>query len=241
MSLWQAGDVGERLRVGDLDVRVEVVPSRTSVRLTVERDATVTARVPPGLDEAVLTKLIRERSQWLYSKLAAREADVTAQPVKEFVDGEGFRYLGRNHRLLLTDEGARVRLARGRLLLPRHLLPDATGALVRWYREAGRRWLPPRVAEWSRRMGLEAPALSVRSLGYRWGSCGTTGTLNFHWAVMQLPVELVDHVIVHELAHLLHRGHTPAFWRTVGLTQLGAEQLREALREAGASLWLPHS
>ncbi|WP_018654156.1 M48 family metallopeptidase [Actinomadura flavalba] len=230
--------MGERLTVGDLDVRVEIVPSRRTVRLTVERDATVTAQVPAPIDPDVLTKVIRDRSQWLYGKLAAREADADARPRKEFVNGEGFRYLGRNHRLELTDDSAHdVRLVHGRLLLLRTARP--TEALVAWYRRAGQRWLPPRAAAWARTMGLEPPRIAVRPLGYRWGSCGTGGTLNFHWAVMQLPADLVDHVIVHELVHLVHRGHTPAFWRTVELAQPGAEHRRKLLRDAGASLWLP--
>jgi predicted metal-dependent hydrolase len=53
----------------------------------------------------------------------------------------------------------------------------------------------------------------VTDLGFRWGSCGNSGTLRFNWHLIQLPVRLVDYVLVHELVHLHERNHTSEFWR----------------------------
>ena len=58
-------------------------------------------------------------------------------------------------------------------------------------------------------MGVQPGDLDVRDLGYRWGSLGKNDRLNIHWAAMQLPVSLVDYVIVHELAHIGQPRHTP--------------------------------
>jgi predicted metal-dependent hydrolase len=52
----------------------------------------------------------------------------------------------------------------------------------------------------------------VRDLGYRWGSCGRNGTLYFNWRVLQLPVSVIDYVVVHELCHLVEPNHGLAFW-----------------------------
>jgi len=64
-------------------------------------------------------------------------------------------------------------------------------------------------------MGVSPTSVTLRELGYRWGSCGTSGSLNFHWASILLPPSIVEYIIVHELAHLTHRNHTPEFWATV--------------------------
>jgi predicted metal-dependent hydrolase len=229
-----------RLRVADLEIRVEVTPSRASVRLTVERDATVTARVPPTVDVAALTRVIEDKSQWLHEKLATRRAEAEARPDKRLRSGESFGYLGRNYRLKLIDDGPDdVRLIRGRLLLRRDRQQEAAQQLAAWYRRGGEHWLPQRLAGWARSMGIADPPLKVRPLGYRWGSCSPDGTVNIHWATMQLPVDLVDYVLVHELAHLAYPGHTAAFWRTVEMALPGAMRRRERLRTAGARLWLP--
>lgn len=65
-----------------------------------------------------------------------------------------------------------------------------------------------RMRPWANRMGVDITSLDVRDLSYRWGSLGTTGRINIHWAAMQLPVSLVGYVLVHELADTHERNHT---------------------------------
>ena len=105
-----------------------------SIRLTVERDATLTAVDPAETDVETLVKVIKAKRQWLYGKLRERAEVGQAGPPREYVTGEGFPYLGRSYRLLLVDEAAQpVRLIRGRLELRRDDVPDAPRHLVRWY------------------------------------------------------------------------------------------------------------
>ena len=87
--------------------------------------------------------------------------------------------------------------------------------MIRWYRQRALGWLPRRIRPWAQRMDLTHGDLDIRDLGYRWGSLGKNDRLNIHWAAMQLPVSLLDYVIVHELAHIGQPRHTPAFWATV--------------------------
>ncbi|MGH4017733.1 MAG: M48 family metallopeptidase [Pseudonocardiaceae bacterium] len=228
------------VRVGDLDIDVVVVPRRRGVRLTVERDARITATVPAGLDTARLAAAVKARHGWIYDKLEQRAHDVAARPVKEFVTGEGFHYLGRGYRLKLVDDApAPVRLIHGRLQLRCDRLDRAEDDLIDWYRERGQAWLPRRAEPWADRMRAPLDAITVRKLGYRWGSCSRNGGVNIHWATMQLPAALVDYVLVHELAHLHHHDHSTQFWRTVERAMPDFARRRDQLRRAGATLWLP--
>jgi predicted metal-dependent hydrolase len=63
---------------------------------------------------------------------------------------------------------------------------------------------------WATRIGVEPKGIEVRDLGFRWGSCGKAGSVNFHWTTILLPAGGVDYVIVHELAHLIEPNHTQA-------------------------------
>ncbi|MEV0974985.1 M48 family metallopeptidase [Microtetraspora glauca] len=223
------------LHVGELRIAVSVSDRRKSVRLTVERDASVTAVVPPGISKNELTRMVEAKRPWLYGKLAEKRDLGENPPEKEYVSGEGFLYLGRSYRLRIVDSGD-VRLSRGRLELA-----EGGGArdLVRWYRRVGDPWLRRRVQPWVSRMGTEMTGLRVRPLGYRWGSCSQDGQVNIHWATMQLSPTLIDYVLVHELAHLRRPDHGPEFWRIVERTMPGYEDCRERLRRAGNDLWLP--
>ena len=109
---------------------------------------------------------------------------------------------------------------------------------MRWYTARGRQWLPGRVRRWSARMGLNPTGLDVRDLGYRWGSLSPNGRLNIHWATLQLAPSLIDYVLVHELAHIVHPQHTSAFWAAVERAMPDHERRKNDLTVAGARLWL---
>lgn len=228
------------VRVGDLDVHVRVSDYRRTVRLTVERDAVVTALVPPRLDRDELVKLIEAKRKWLYSKLAERQELGERRPQREYVSGEGFPYLGRGYRLLIVDDApTSVRLIRGRLELRRDCLDDPVRHLVRWYRDTGQPWLHRRLDHWAPRFSVDVTELRVLPLGYRWGSCSPDGKVNIHWASLQLPPDLIDYVLVHELAHLHRHDHAPEFWQIVGRAMPDYELRRDRLRRQGPDLWLP--
>lgn len=231
------------LRVGDLDVTVQVSDRRRTIRLTVERDATLTATIPPGTAAAELTKAIKGKRQWLYGKLRERADIGRLRPPRLYVTGEGFPYLGRSYRLLLVDDAPQaVRLYRGRLELRRRDAADgAARHLARWYRQLGEPWLRKRIAPWAQRMNVEVTALRVLPLGYRWGSCSPDGKVNIHWAAMQPPPDLVDYVLVHELAHLCRHNHGPEFWRIVEFAMPDYHLRRDRLRRLGPDLWLPET
>jgi predicted metal-dependent hydrolase len=230
------------VRFGDLEIHVRVSDRRRTIGLTVERDATVTAVIPPATDETKLAKVITAKRPWLYAKLRERAAFGEPRPPREYVTGEGFLYLGRSYRLLLVEEAPRpVRLNRGRLELRRDSVNDAAHHLSRWYRQLGEAWLRRRIASWSGRMGVEITTFRVLPLGYRWGSCTQDGKVNIHWATMQLPPDLVDYVLVHELAHLRHPDHSHAFWRLVERSMPDYSNRRDRLRCLGPDLWLPRA
>jgi hypothetical protein len=228
------------MRVGDLDIHVRVSDQRRTIRLTIERDATITAVIPPATDEANLAKIITAKRPWLYAKLRERAALGEPRPPREYVTGEGFPYLGRSYRLLIVAEAPRpVRLNRGRLELRRDSVEDAPRHLARWYRQVGEPWLRRRTPPWAARIGVEVIALRILPLGYRWGSCTRDGKVNIHWATMQLSPDLVDYVLVHELAHLRRPDHSSEFWRVVERAMPDYSTCRDRLRRMGPNLWLP--
>jgi predicted metal-dependent hydrolase len=114
---------------------------------------------------------------------------------------------------------------------------DAT-ALTRlvedWYRRQAECHIRERVDHWSRTMGLQASALQIRAQRRRWGSCSPSGALRFNWRLVMAPPELVDYVVVHELVHLRHLNHSPAFHQEVARWLPEAKALRARLRAEGA-------
>jgi predicted metal-dependent hydrolase len=228
----------DRMMIAGLEFTVRTSANRRTVGITVDRDGSLLLHAPHGCSEPVLQAWAHGKRTWVYRKLAEKDLLLAPPAHKQFVSGEGFDYLGRRYRLLLVDDGTGVRLDRGRLRLPRALVPDAANEVIGWYRARARQWLPARIRPWANRMGAQPTGLDVRDLGYRWGSLGKGGRLNLHWAAMQLPATLVDYVIVHELAHLTHPNHTPEFWSSTSRAMPDYESRKARLAHAGSRLWL---
>lgn len=228
------GEASERLVVDDLVFEVRRSDRRKTLEITVDRGGELLLTTPPGVGDADMTAFVNEKRFWIYTKIAEKEARQQPVAAKEFVSGEGLPYLGRSYRLLLVDrQEAPLKLEGGRFKLRRELAPQGREVFIRWCSEHAAPWLERRVAGWAPRMGVEPKGVEVRDLGFRWGSCGKAGRVNFHWATIMLPPSVIDYVIVHELAHLIETHHTPEFWRRVARALPEYEQRKTWLAEHG--------
>ena len=71
--------------------------------------------------------------------------------------------------------------------------------------------LPEKVARYAAVMGLQPSGITITGAKTRFGSCSPKNRLCFSWRLMAYPEEAVDYVVVHELAHIVHRNHGPEF------------------------------
>lgn len=222
------------LLVDDLRFTLQRSPRRKTMQITVERGGALVLSAPPGVDEAALRAFVLDKRFWIYTKLAEKNRLLRQVPRKEFVDGEGFLYLGRSHRLkLVDDQDVPLKLVAGRFCLRRDAVPAAREHFIRWYSDRAKAWLSSRVVDLQSRMEVSPAGVKVQDLGYRWGSCGKGNWLYFHWKAILLPARIAEYVVVHELAHLREPHHTPAFWLCVERTMPDYGHRKAWLAERG--------
>ena len=75
--------------------------------------------------------------------------------------------------------------------------------------------LPHKVARYAREMGVQPAAVTITAARTRFGSCSAKNRICFSWRLMEYPEAAVDYVVVHELAHIVHKNHGPQFWALV--------------------------
>ena len=111
-------------------------------------------------------------------------------------------------------------------------------ALTQRYIAAAREYFPKRAAHFQQFTGGTYSRITIRDQKTRWGSCSARGTLSFNWRLMLAPPAILDYVVVHELCHLTHMNHSPAFWQAVEAVCPDYRDSRRWLKEHGQELVL---
>ncbi|OGA38748.1 MAG: hypothetical protein A3G24_20055 [Betaproteobacteria bacterium RIFCSPLOWO2_12_FULL_62_13] len=92
---------------------------------------------------------------------------------------------------------------------------EIAGRVTVWLREQALACFHDRVAHYRTLLVVPAPEIRLSNARTRWGSCHPAGRIHLNWRLIQMPLRLVDYVVVHELAHLKEMNHSPRFWHTV--------------------------
>ena len=100
--------------------------------------------------------------------------------------------------------------------------------------EIARSEIPKRTAYFAKQMGVTYGRITIRNQKSRWGSCSQAGNLNFNCHLMQMPAEILDYVIVHELCHRKQMNHSRLFWMEVEKVMPDYQLRRKWLKENGS-------
>ena len=130
---------------------------------------------------------------------------------------------------LAEDGGAPVLLVPGE---PAH----QARRLTDWLKDQALIDLTERSAVHASRLGVSVKSIKMRSQASRWGSCSSTGTINYNWRLVLAPPYVLDYVAAHEVAHLVEMNHSPAFWAAVSRTLPDMAKGRAWLKTHGAQL-----
>ena len=206
---------------------------------------------PRGVPLREIEGIIRKKAEWILRKSSSFGAQ-TGRPVGTFEDGDVIFYLGEELPIRIdarsTVKSARITEKGGKALSvpeapesgpargPKHA--GRRSLLVRFYKREARRIITERVAHYAPLMNVRPAKVLIKANRSNWGSCTPKNTLNFSYRLVMAPLEVVDYVVVHELAHLVVRGHSKAFWKVVAGYVGGVKEKRKWLREKGGMLSL---
>lgn len=176
--------------------------------------------VPAFLKLAAIEAIVASKQRWIKEKLAQQNELVAVQP-KQYSAGEIFGYLGKDHYLtIVTAKTASIRLSQDRLevsLRAATAAPEKTikQLLSQWYAQQAVVELNRRTGYYAGIIGVKPRTITVKTFRARWGSCTSSGNIYYNWKIIIAPGHIVDYVVIHELCHLLHHNHSPAFWQAV--------------------------
>lgn len=121
------------------------------------------------------------------------------------------------------------------LVRQRAAATDATEAEISVLKAKAAAALPDRVAYYAARMGVTPTGVTITRAKTRFGSCSPSNRLCFSCFLMRYPPAAIDYVVVHELAHILHKDHGPAFYAVVASVLPDHRERRKLLRACPAA------
>lgn len=188
-------------------------------------------------DDLILAKVLK-RKTWIMTQRREFQAMNATRPVLRYVSGATHRYLGKQYRLKIeTSDETGVSL-KGAFLHVRDRERNETAiimALQTWYRDRAKQQFTQRLAvweDWCARRRLPEPKLRLRAMAKRWGSALKDGTICLNPELIKAPSACIDYVIAHEVCHLKHPNHGPAFWRLLDQVCPSWRSLKKRLEKA---------
>jgi predicted metal-dependent hydrolase len=189
---------------------------RKTLSIEVHPDGEVWVRSPQRVPKHEIERILAEKQDWIQRKTNELATKEELLPKKNFYAGERFLYQGYEYPLVLSDRARPpLTLEHGHFLLFHGANERAEAVFANWYRVEARRVFGERLAYHAALTGLKPGRLRISSAKTRWGSCSLK-TLALNWRLILAPPEVLDYVILHELAHLKIKNHQRDFWILVG-------------------------
>lgn len=209
------------------------------VRIRVAPDGRLRASLPLYAPLFLVKRLVKTSRAQLRSLLAEHHRTTT------FADG---MRVGKSHTLIVrpttsetcsaTRHGQRivVSLPEGKSLTDPGIAQVVRVKIGEALRIEAKSYLPKRLRHLADQHGFVYEKVRFSHASGRWGSCSTNGTISLNIALMKLPFELIDYVLVHELCHTEQMNHSIAFWRLVEAADPEYKVHRRLLKEETPSI-----
>ena len=236
-------------------IEVHIIRSkRKTACLRIQPDGTVEVRGPRVMPDAFVRDFVLAKADWILQKQKEVAEHQSKKRIHTYQSGDVFLYLGEEYVLTLVATGRkRVELLkdcveslgaqveamhRNKLILytTSFEAKAVEKQLKEWYKKQAATYITSRVEHYAQLIPGEYTGITMENRKGRWGSCSNTGELTFNWRLILAPEGIIDYVVVHELCHLKHMDHSPAYWKAVGSVLSDYKVRREWLKENGISL-----
>lgn len=190
---------------------------------------------PRNLSIADIEAFICSHGEWVVAKLD----EYAIRHVRRHLairDGQKLPVLGDETLVRVGTGNNRFRWTEDALELAARADADLDALARRALKARALEIFTERLIHFAPRMGHDVPALGLSSARTRWGSCSRETGIRLNWRLIHLPLELVDYVVVHELAHLTEMNHSRRFWVEVGRGCPDWQARRRALQQRGAEI-----
>ena len=220
--------LAHRGRKISIDIRRS--PRAARIKLRIDPRRGVVLMLPKRASLTAGLTFLRQEIDWITSNINKLPETIP------FRDGAMMPLLGRPHRIthvpdqrgLVWAEDGHIYVAGREEHLPRRVKD--------WTRKMAKTEIGVWAADYAQKIDVRYSGITLRDQVSRWGSCSSTGRLNFSWRLLLMPEEVMSYIVAHEVAHLRHMNHSSAFWNLVAEMHPSVESAKKWLKINGADL-----
>jgi len=195
------------------------------------RNGGVEVRAPLRTSIREIERFILEKQNWITANLA--ESKEQSERKENFMlnYGDMVLYCGRQYSITPSSSG-KIGVSNNSFYVPAALPHEQIkAACVEIYKILAKSDLTLKTYEYAAKMAVAPASVKINSATTRWGSCSAKKSLNFSWRLIMADEEVIDYVVVHELAHLIEMNHSPRFWAVVERVLPDYRERKTRLRE----------
>ena len=184
--------------------------SRKTLALQINNSANLIVRAPTNLPITDIERFVKDKTNWIEKK----QAHVKSRqlPEVEYRDGALFLYLGQSYPLVTMSQIQDIYFD-GECFSAAVFNKEN---LLQFYKTTFKKIAIPRLKYYAKQYQFDYQKIRLKKQKTIWGSCSTNNNINLNYLLIQAPLTVIDYVIVHELAHTIHKNHSKEFWQLVG-------------------------
>lgn len=213
---------------------------RKTVQLKILSSTHLEITAPNKFPQASVEQILHKKCNWIIKKIQ-HLATIAANPLnKSIIHGATILYLGQPYTLVFTntqDAKPTIYLEDHQIIINSPLItmeqnPSwAETLLKQWYWDRASTLLSAKTSHWAGKINVKPQRITIKEQKTRWGSCSSTGNINYNWRIIMAPPDVIDYLVIHELCHLRVPNHSATFWQEVGKSSPCFKQHRTWLKD----------
>lgn len=184
-----------------------------NLKISINPDGGVIVTCPRLTPKFVIDRFVRDHANWITTHQAKMQKNRLAPTDQILLFGKALQVEVSN--VLKGKVGVLIETEK-LIVTPISDTKDSiTKAIQRFFKRTAQSHILERLEILAQQMNITFRQVAFKTQKTRWGSCSSQGNLNFNWRLIHAPREIIDYVIIHELAHRVHMDHSTAFWKLV--------------------------
>lgn len=206
-----------------------VYSNRQTFGLEIDSLGKLTIRAPKKATDKEIQQVLSEKQKWIITKqLSAKRKKPAAY---NFDTNDEYYFLGNKYPVQLSPEKNVIIFDGEKFIISEKYKEKLQEIMTKWYKDKALKLSSFLTDKYTDKLGIKHRNVKITSAKTRWGSCSSKKNININWRLVLAPLQVLEYVVAHEVAHLKYMDHSDSFWRTVEELQPGYKTYKKWLKE----------